>query len=498
MKRYILGRILRSLISIFMVTTLVYVIVFTMIPKTYIFQQDAAYSKNTSTPDKKVDYESTILNKMGYIDYWDSKDLLAKAQKKDSSITSATSASNKSKLQTYLDGLSGNWRLGEFEEGGYYAIRDIPVYERVWNFYVHLIDIDHPWKVQDKSNPNLKRYLKIVNDKSVGWSLVGSGTEHKYLIYFNASFPYIHQNIVTFDLGVSYPTYANNKVLDVISDRQGLTKMLQVTFPSGLTKMSSVDIDSRTYQSPSTANAQVKSLYGSDPYTKTETIHKDPSMITSSAIAGLIGVVIAYAVGLPLAMFMARYKNKLFDNVSTVMLTFLMALPSIALVYILRYIGSSFLGFPILFTQYGAQDWRSYTLPALSLGVMSIPGVAIWMRRYLIDQESSDYVRFARAKGLSEAEVARKHVFKNAMVPIVSGIPGAIIGVIGGATLTESIFAFPGMGKILIDSVKAANSAMIVGIVFIFTVVSIISMLLGDILMTIVDPRIKLSGKGGK
>ena len=107
-------------------------------------------------------------------------------------------------------------------------------------------------------------------------------------------------------------------------------------------------------------------------------------------------------------------------------------------------------------------------------------------------------VRFARAKGLSEKEISNKHIFKNAMVPLVSGIPGSIIGVIGGATLTETVFAFPGMGKMLIDSVKASNNNMVVGLVFIFTCVSIFSYLIGDIWMTIIDPRIKLTEKGGK
>lgn len=79
------------------------------------------------------------------------------------------------------------------------------------------------------------------------------------------------------------------------------------------------------------------------------------------------------------------------------------------------------------------------------------------------------------------------------MVPVVVGIPASIILAIGGATLTETIFAFPGMGKMLIDSIKAANNAMIVGLTFIFTVLSIISLLLGDIAMALVDPRIKLS-----
>ena len=167
------------------------------------------------------------------------------------------------------------------------------------------------------------------------------------------------------------------------------------------------------------------------------------------------------------------------------------------MVYIVRLAGSS-IGLPDSFPILGAGDWRSYVLPAVILGLLGAPGTAIWIRRYMIDLQSQDFVRFARAKGLSEKEISNKHIFKNAMVPLVSGIPGAVIGVIGGATLTETVFAFPGMGKMLIDSVKASNNSMVVGLVFIFTCISIFSLLLGDIWMTIIDPRIKLTEKGGK
>ncbi|RSJ33892.1 Oligopeptide transport system permease protein OppB [Streptococcus sp. BCA20] len=238
--------------------------------------------------------------------------------------------------------------------------------------------------------------------------------------------------------------------------------------------------------------------YGKDdPYTATESNYQYPSMLVSSSIVGLIGLALSYLIAVPLGSYMARFKNTLFDSISTGALTFLMSLPTIALVYIIRLIGSA-IGLPDSFPILGAGDWRSYVLPAVILGLLSAPWTAVWIRRYMIDLQSQDFVRFARAKGLSEQEISNKHIFKNAMVPLVSSIPGAIIGVITGATLTETIFAFPGMGKMLIDSVKASNNSMVVGLVFIFTCLSIFALLLGDILMTMLDPRIKLTSKGGK
>ena len=220
-------------------------------------------------------------------------------------------------------------------------------------------------------------------------------------------------------------------------------------------------------------------------------------MIVSSSIIGLIGVALSYLIAVPLGSYMARLKNTWFDSISTGALTFMMSLPTIALVYIVRLAGSA-VGLPDSFPILGAGDWRSYVLPSLILGLLSAPVTAVWIRRYMIDLQSQDFVRFARAKGLSEKEISNKHIFKNAMVPLVSSIPASIVGVIAGATLTETVFAFPGMGKMLIDSVKASNNSMVVGLVFIFTCLSIFALLVGDILMTMLDPRIKLTSKGGK
>lgn len=501
MKKYLFMRILRSLLSLFLVTTLVYVIIYSMVPRKKIFEKDPIYTKMAAKPDAKIDYVNTVYERIGYVDYLGTKELKEAAEKIDSSVTAEPTAANKAIYEKYVKQAGNGWKLGQFEESkAFYAVREVTAFERIFEFYGNLIQIDHPNKIQDPKNPDLERYIRIENDPAIGLSVVGSGTKHKYLLYFNSQFPFVHQNFVTFDLGVSYPTFANVPVLEVLTQGQGKKLLKDVTFPTGDTKKSTIDIYSRTYKSPSKADNKDKSNFGEgDAYTATKPMYQDPSMLANSAIIGLIGIAIAYAIGIPLGGFMARYKNKLFDNISTASLSFLMALPSVAFIYIFRFIFSGLFGLPESFPILGAHDFRSYLLPAILLGLLSTPGLAIWIRRYLIDQQSSDYVRFARAKGLSEPEIARHHIFKNAMVPIVVSIPQSILGVITGATFTESVFAFPGMGKMLIDSIKVSNNTMIVALTFIFAAMSIFSLLLGDILMTIVDPRIKLSTKkGGK
>lgn len=500
MKRYIFTRILRSLVSLFLVTALVYTIVFTMVPRRKVFDKDPQYTKMAKEPDKKTDYVNTVYEKMGYIEYLSSAELQNAAATEDSSVTVENTDANKKIYTSYIEKLGNGWTLHQFEDSKqFYATREIPTYQRVMNFFGGMIQVDTPSKVQDSKNPDLKRGLSFENDPAVGWSLVGSGTEHKYMLYFNGNFPYIHQNFLNLNLGVSYPTYAGQNVTDVLTQGQGKTDMQDVTFPTGKTKKSSVDIYSRTYKSPSEADSKDISNFGKgDAYTKTKTRYKDPSMLVNSSIIGLISVILSYLIGIPLGILMARFKNKAFDNIMTVVLSFLLALPSIAFIYIFKFGLGELFNLPDTFPVLGASDARSYIFPAILLALLSIPGTAIWIRRYFIDLQTSDYVRFARAKGLSESEISRRHIFRNAMVPVVSSIPGAILGVIVGATLTESVFAFPGMGKMLIDSIKASNNTMVVALTFIFAAMSIFALLLGDIMMTLVDPRIKLDAKGGK
>lgn len=500
MKKYIFMRVLRSLLSIFLVTAVTCAIVYSLVPRHFIFRQDQNYNKMAATPDKKTNYENTVYERMGYIEYYSSKELQTRAAKLDKSVTTAANDTNARIYQKYINSAGNGWVLKRFETSKkFYATREIPLHERVWNFYANLVVVDHPWKIQDKSNPDLERYLRFEKDPAIGWSLVGSGTQHKYLLYVNNKFPYIHQNFITFNLGKSYPTYANSPVLQVITQGQGRALSQDVTFPESGTKKSPIDIYSRIYQSPSKADSRTIRNFGKgDAYTATKNNYTDPSMLTNSFIIGIWGVALSYVLGLTIGMLMAYYKAGWFDRFSTGTITFMLALPSVATIYIIRYIGSSWFDLPANFPALGAEDPRSYILPSIILGILGVPGTVVWFRRYMVDQQNSDYVRFARAKGLSETEISRKHIFKNAMVPIVNGIPVAVTGTIVGATLTETVFAFPGMGKMLIDSIRAANNSMVIGLVFIFTSIAVFSVLLGDILMTLVDPRIRLSNKGGK
>jgi oligopeptide transport system permease protein len=474
-------------------------LVYSLVPRRTIFQGDATYNKIQSRPDQKVEYENQKYELMGYIDYDSSKSLQQKAESIDKNVTVEPTAANKKVYEEWVKKQGKGWKINQEPlSKRFYATREIPLMERVGRFYSKLIEVDTPWRIHDKSNPDLPRYIKFENAKGVGPALVGSGTKHRYLLYFNGSFPFIHQNVFTLNLGNSYPTYSGQAVTTVIAGGQGTTASKDVTFPSGMKSNSSVNVYSATYGSPKDEDSFTKEQFGETPYYVTDNNYSDPSMIFNSFMTGFIAVILAYLIALPVSVLMARFKDKWFDRGGIFLNTILISLPSLATIYIFRFLGSQLFSLPDMFPTYGASDIRSYIMPTVILAVLNIPGIVIWVRRFMIDQQTSDYVKFARAKGLSEGEISRKHIFKNAMIPISQGIPGTIILSIAGATMTESVFAFPGMGKMLPDSIIAHNNAMVVAITFVLTALAVISVLLGDIVITFVDPRIKLSSGGGK
>ena len=213
---------------------------------------------------------------------------------------------------------------------------------------------------------------------------------------------------------------------------------------------------------------------------------------------GIFAMLFSYGLGLPLGLLMARRKDKLADKLGMVYIIFIIAVPSLAYIYLFRYLMTSAFDLPSVFTTYGPGDGRSWILPIISLALPSIASLMLWTRRYVVDQMNSDYVKFAKAKGLNQGEIFRGHIFKNAIIPIAHGIPASLAGCITGAIITEAIYSVGGMGKMLPNAINQYNNVMIIALAFMFSTVSVLSVLAGDILITKVDPRISLSEKAGR
>lgn len=494
MARYILIRLLKSILSIAVVIGIVVLLVYKLVPTNKIFEQDEAYRKLQG--NKKIVYEYNKLESQGYLDYQTLNDMFMNESKDRATDHKAGDDEYERVLQVYrnkgytIQELTGSGEL----KGDVFAYRYYSIPELVGGFFSHLIQIDHPNKIQDSANPDLPRKYSIEKDHNGVYALACSGCEYKYQIYFNGTFPFIHQNFLKLNFGESYPQHKGRHTLAVISEPQGKKVKKEQVFPAGEVSKSPLDQHTRKYKF--TRDHLDEKKFGDDPYSDASSYGEAPSMIGTSYIMGLMSLLIAYLLAVPMGIAMARNKGKVIDKIGIVYINLILALPSLALIFFFKYIGYSF-GLPDKFPQYGFFDARSYILPILILGILGTPGLMMWIRRYMVDQSSADYVKFARAKGLSSKEISQRHIFKNAVIPIVNGIPGSIILALSGAVITESIFAVPGMGKMLPDAINGSNNNMVITLTFIFTTLSVLSVFIGDILLTVMDPRISLNVKEG-
>jgi ABC-type dipeptide/oligopeptide/nickel transport system permease component len=139
----------------------------------------------------------------------------------------------------------------------------------------------------------------------------------------------------------------------------------------------------------------------------------------------------------------------------------------------------------------GSGDWRFYVLPAISLGSSAAGGIARYTRSAMLEVVRLDYVRTAQAKGLARATVVWKHALRNALIPVMSVLGLQFAGLMGGAIITESIFALPGIGRLSIEALSARDVPVVQGVVLLSAAIIVTSNLLVDLGYTLVDPRIR-------
>ncbi|WP_298393827.1 ABC transporter permease [uncultured Azonexus sp.] len=141
----------------------------------------------------------------------------------------------------------------------------------------------------------------------------------------------------------------------------------------------------------------------------------------------------------------------------------------------------------------GLDAWRFLILPVFIGVVSGIGSSTRWYRTIFLEEVSKDYVRTARAKGLAETVVFFRHILRNAMIPILTGVVVVIPLLFMGSLLTESFFGIPGLGSYTIDAINAQDFAVVRSMVFIGSVLYIVGLILTDISYTLVDPRIRFS-----
>lgn len=209
---------------------------------------------------------------------------------------------------------------------------------------------------------------------------------------------------------------------------------------------------------------------------------------------GLASVAIGLVVGISIGMLMARFKHQVPDMLGNAYVVIINAVPAAVYYLFIQIYISDLLKLPIL---YDADKPISWILPAVSMSLSGIAYYAMWMRRYMLDQMTKDYISFARAKGLSNKKLMVRHVVRNAFVPIAQYLPASVLMTISGSIYVESLFSIPGMGGLLIAAIQRQDNPLVQALVLIYSSIGILGLLLGDLLMALCDPRIKLGGKGG-
>lgn len=210
---------------------------------------------------------------------------------------------------------------------------------------------------------------------------------------------------------------------------------------------------------------------------------------------GLVSIVVSMSAGLAMGIGMARRKDGPLDAAGTLYVTIIRAIPSLIWLFLIQQWVTAILRWPMVFYEDRPVSW---ILPAVSFSLSGIAWYAIWLRRFMVDEENRDYVKFATSKGLPRKTVMRGHVLRNALVPLVQYFPQQILLTIAGSLLIESIYSIPGMGGLLVSAIRQQDNPLVQNLVLLYSVLGVLGVFLGDLLMVLVDPRIKLDQSGAK
>lgn len=200
--------------------------------------------------------------------------------------------------------------------------------------------------------------------------------------------------------------------------------------------------------------------------------------------SALIGLIIA----LPLGILSAIYRNSIIDLVVTVLATLGRAMPGfwIGLMLILIF-SVHFRALPA----YGAEGPKSIIMPALALGVGMAASLSRLTRSSMLEVLSQDYIRTARSKGLIERTVVIRHALRNALIPVVTAFGLNLGWLLGGAVVIESVFSWPGLGRLMIDSINIRDITIVQAGLLWFATSFVVINLIVDIVYTFLDPRIR-------
>lgn len=210
-----------------------------------------------------------------------------------------------------------------------------------------------------------------------------------------------------------------------------------------------------------------------------------------SGVIGGLALLIGFTIGIVLGIVAALNRNRWSDRVIMVVALLGTTIPTFVMAAVLQY--TLTVTFPI-FPTTGWGTAKHLVLPVACMCLGPIASYARYMRSSVLDVTNQDYILTAEAKGVTQLKVVTRHIFRNSILPCITMICTSIAGIFSGSFIIESIFAIPGLGKYFISAINDRDYSVVLGLNIIFTGIYILSMLLCDILLALIDPRIRLAG----
>jgi oligopeptide transport system permease protein len=208
-----------------------------------------------------------------------------------------------------------------------------------------------------------------------------------------------------------------------------------------------------------------------------------------SAALGLSACAVGLALGIIFGIFAAVKRGKWPDYLVIIISILGVSVPAFVFGSLFQYV------FAVKLKWFPVAGWgtlAAFVLPTLALGLRMIAYIARMMRTSMLDVMSQDYIKTAKAKGLSGTAIIWKHAFRNAVMPIITVSGSMIASTMVGSFVMENIFSIPGMGKYLVNAVKDSDYTMIMGMTAFYAIIMIIAMFIVDVVYMIVDPRVKM------
>jgi len=217
----------------------------------------------------------------------------------------------------------------------------------------------------------------------------------------------------------------------------------------------------------------------------------------------LLTLILTYLIALPLGMIAGRFQNSWADKAIVVYTFITYSIPVFVFALVLLWLFGYTLGwFPTRGSvdsdvvsgtlAYYLNKFHHLILPAFTMAILSTTGTIQYLRTGVIDAKSQDYVRTARAKGVPENVVFNRHIFRNSILPIAAFLGYEFTGLIGGSVFIENIFSYPGMGNLFVTSITGRDYSVILALLLLFGTATLLGTLLSDIIMSIVDPRVRV------